>query len=376
MAHVSLPKAKRPPLRTERRRKEKMTIERGRPEPSAAARRAFPRRVFDRVARMQVTGSTAALAAQDSQWKRSGTRAKLQSAADLPADFVDALNREEAREYERQMTFNGHRRAFTHMIKEVYDILDGVGQDKKQLRRIMHEIVQRVLDTSGMHPSMMGAAAPDAMLDVVTKERERFLRVGGAECLLRVIHSLRQEDQALTTAAAAAAQSSSSVFSDRLRRSKLPRHHQSSRNDVRVLWEKPVPLVGERVKNRPDGAARKAILNDAMGVLRELCYFSANLAYQLCDKDGLIVYLFQLMGETKYFDGAAGLVEEILAVREESFDLSRIRKFARGDSLSRTNLLRPPVYLCECCSELSCDHAVVLVASAGVFLPRARTRRV
>lgn len=311
-----------------------MTIEQGRPVPTAAAkmtaaRRAFPRRVFDRVARMQVTGSTVALAAQDPQWKRSGSHAKLQSAADLPTDFVDALNREEVREYESQMTFNGHRRAFAHMVKEVYDILDGVGQDKKQLRRIIHEIVQRVLDTSGMHPSMMGAAASDDMLDVVTKERERFLRVGGAECLLRVIHSLRQEDQASTTAAAAAAHSSSGISSDRMRGGKQPRHHQSFRNDVRVQWEQVVPLVGERVKNRTDGAARKAILNDAMGILRELCYFSAGLAYQLCDKDGLIVYLFQLMGETKYFDNAAGLVEEILAVREESFDLSRIRKFAQ-----------------------------------------------
>jgi hypothetical protein len=37
------------------------------------------------------------------------------------------------------------------------------------------------------------------------------------------------------------------------------------------------------------------------------------------------VYLFQLMTLPKLFDNAAGLVEEILAVREDSFDLSRIR---------------------------------------------------
>lgn len=65
------------------------------------------------------------------------------------------------------------------------------------------------------------------------------------------------------------------------------------------------------------------------GILRELCYFSANLAFQLCDKDGLIVYLFQLMGDSKFFDNASGLAEEILAVREESFDLSLVRMFPR-----------------------------------------------
>jgi len=72
-----------------------MTMEwRGRPAPpTASARRSgassggdsFPRNIFDRVARMQATGSTVASAAQDPQWKRSGTRAKMQSVADLPA---------------------------------------------------------------------------------------------------------------------------------------------------------------------------------------------------------------------------------------------------------------------------------------------------
>jgi hypothetical protein len=33
------------------------------------------------------------------------------------------------------------------------------------------------------------------------------------------------------------------------------------------------------------------------------------------------------MGDAKFFDNASGLAEEILAVREESFDLSRIRTY-------------------------------------------------
>lgn len=236
------------------------------------ARRSVKRRggsVFDRVAQMQITGSTVSpWTSDDAQWKRSGSRAKLQTVADLPADFVETLNNEETREYERQTTFNGRRRAFTHVVREIYDILDSVGQDKKQLRRIMHEIVQRVLDTSGMHPSMMmGGASSDVMADVVTKERERFLRVGGAECLLRVIHVLRQDDQASNPAPATAGQNSSSratVIIDGERRVRQQRHHMSYRNDVRSLWEHPVPLHEGRSKNRQDGAARKAILNDAM----------------------------------------------------------------------------------------------------------------
>ncbi|TYZ65300.1 hypothetical protein PybrP1_002308 [[Pythium] brassicae (nom. inval.)] len=280
--------------------------------------------VFRRVARMQATGSTVLpLALSGPQWRRSGAHARLQSVADLPDAFVNTLNRDETRAYEHSMVLGGPRRAFVHVLREVHELLDGVTQDKKQLRRLLHEIVQRVLDTSGMHPGMLGASAPDAIATAITRERERFLRVGGAECLLRVIHALREETQALSGDAAPRA----NLIVDRYRRGTQQRRVTSSHTDMRTMWEQPVPLTGERVRNRPDGAARKAILNDAMGVLRELCYFSAELAYQLCDKDGLIVYLFQLMAETKYFDGAAGLVEEILAVREESFDLSRIPNF-------------------------------------------------
>jgi hypothetical protein len=247
----------------------------------AAARRTRTRAthsgVFDRVARMQVTGSTVGpWAAQgDAQWKRSGARSKLQTVADLPADFVETVNNEESREYERQITFNGRRRSFALVVREIYDILDSVGQDKKQLRRLMHEIVQRVLDTSGMHPSMMGGASSDAMADVVTNEREKFLRVGGAECLLRVIHVLRQEDQASVPSFVAAEQNASAsraaVMVDGERRVTQQHTHTSYRNDVRSLWEHPVSLHEGRVKNRQDGAARKAILNDAMVSQRIVC---------------------------------------------------------------------------------------------------------
>ncbi|KAJ0404050.1 hypothetical protein P43SY_004305 [Pythium insidiosum] len=211
---------------------------------------ARPRRVFHTLRRMQLTGSTLAPMHEhvmEPAWQRGGARARFQTIADLPVAFLEALDEEEAREYQRQMTFNGHKRSFALLIRDIYDIMDGVNTDRKQLRRIMLEIVQRVLEPNVMHGAPAGGADPAN--DFVVAEREKFLRMGGAECLLRV------------------------------------------------------------------------------GILRELCYFSIDLARDLSDKDGLIVYLFQLMHENKFFDNAAGLVEDILAVREDSFDLSRVPRF-------------------------------------------------
>ena len=99
-----------------------------------------------------------------------------------------------------------------------------------------------------------------------------------------------------------------------------------------------MPVVVSSGKNGTDASLRKHIINDTMAILRELCYFSVKLATQLCDKDGLIVYLFQLMGDVRFFDNASGLVEEILAVREKSFDLSRVR----------TCRLKAEVCVCVC----------------------------
>ncbi|EGZ21931.1 hypothetical protein PHYSODRAFT_495640 [Phytophthora sojae] len=250
---------------------------------------------------MQATGSTISRSVvQDAQWKRQGARAQLRTVADLPAPFVAALDAAEARAYERTAAFHGRRASFVVLIRELYALLDaGAAQDRRRVRLLLQELVQRLLDPNG-----------DAVGGFVAAERETFLRVGGDECLLRVLHALRQEEQ---QAAAADKQQTPPLC---------------ARCDVRALWETPVPVVvAAGAKSGTDASLRKHILNDAMAILRELCYFSVNLALQLCDKDGLVVYLFQLMGDVRFFDNASGLVEEILAVREESFDLSRIPNF-------------------------------------------------
>ncbi|DAZ98961.1 TPA: hypothetical protein N0F65_000493 [Lagenidium giganteum] len=282
----------------------------------ARARRPRQRRMFTAVQRMQVTGSSVlpwSEVGSDAGWKRSGLRSRLQTVADLPPAFMAQLNEDDMREYERHVFYNGKKRSLAQIIRDVYDAVESVNQqDRAHLRRLMHEIVQRVLDPNGIHAPPDAGTQADELTAFVTAERERFLCLGGAECLLRVMHAIRQAEFA-------AAKGSTTVTPSTMHRGNI-----GDRNDVRSLWETPVYRPEDAVKNRQEAGTRKAILNDAMGILRELCYFSLNLAKQLCDKDGLIVYLFQLMEETKFFDNAAGLVEEILAVREESFDLSTI----------------------------------------------------
>ncbi|KAE8992129.1 hypothetical protein PF005_g20032 [Phytophthora fragariae] len=309
-------------------------------ETSTTGRKAARRRVFSTLSRMQVTGFTSSSSTtQDAQWRRQGSRALLRTVADLPAPFVAALDAAEARAYERTAAFHGRKASFVVLIRELYALLDGGGatQDRRRLRLLLQELVQRLLDPNGVHAEdaegTQGPAAEDAVSGFVAAERETFLRVGGDECLLRVLHALRQEEQ--QAADKTPLWSSLVLDGDRRQTQAL-----SPRCDVRALWERPVPVViSVGAKSGTDASLRKHILNDAMAILRELCYFSVNLALQLCDKDGLIVYLFQLMGDVRYFDNASGLVEEILAVREESFDLSRIPNFhAVMQSLSSRQL--------------------------------------
>ncbi|RLN57326.1 hypothetical protein BBJ28_00005083, partial [Nothophytophthora sp. Chile5] len=299
--------------------------------------------------RMQATGSTSAAAmaqeTQNAQWKRAGARTRLQTVADLPPRFVEALDSEEMRAYEHDVAFNGRKRSFVALIRDVYDLLASVAQDKRRLRGVLQELVQRLLDPNGVHADVEGGGeADDVVGSFVAAERERFLRVGGDECLLRVVHALRQEDQLLHAAADKQLPLWSSLVLDGERRQKRT---VSPRSDVRALWETPVPVTISPGKSGTDAALRKGILNDAMAILRELCYFSTNLAMQLCDKDGLIVYLFQLMGDIKFFDNASGLVEEILAVREESFDLSRIRTLPNFHAIIQSLSSRQLAFFCR-----------------------------
>uniref|UniRef100_M4B7B6 Short transient receptor potential channel 4-associated protein n=1 Tax=Hyaloperonospora arabidopsidis (strain Emoy2) TaxID=559515 RepID=M4B7B6_HYAAE len=286
-------------------------------------------RVFHTLCCMQVTGmttpSTVAYVTQTSQWKRQGARPRLQTVADLPLDFVASLDADEARANALEHSFQGRKQSYVLLLRELYVMLDGVAQDRRKLRLVLQELVQRLLDPSGVHAEF-DRTSPSEHVDesvgrYVAAERETFLRVGGDECLLRVLHALRLEDQLMLEAAAKQPPIWSTLVLDGERRQK---HGVSPRSDVRALWESPVPVVVSPGKHGADASLRRHILNDTLAILRELCYFSSNLALQLGDKDGLIVYLFQLLGDVRFFDNASGLVEEILAVRDTSFDLSRV----------------------------------------------------
>lgn len=208
-------------------------------------------RMFLTLRQMQITGSTRLGAAPVARGTRrtvsSSHRSRLQTVADLSVAFLDTLNSEEMRAYERHATFNGRKRSFAHLIREVYDLVDSAQCEKKELRRLVHEIVQRVLDPhgSGGHMPLGDAHISDSMARFVASERETFLRMGGAECLLRVIHAMRMD-----VASPVAQHQRSTTMRDR--------------NDVRAMWETPLPHVEEGSKNRHDAASRKAVLNDAM----------------------------------------------------------------------------------------------------------------
>lgn len=219
------------------------------------ARPAEGPRMFLTLRQMQLTGSTRAPVASGTRriGSSNSSRSRMQTVADLPVAFLDTLNTEEMRAYERHTTFNGRKRSFAHLIREVYDLVDSAQCEKKELRRLVHEIVQRVLDPhgSGGHMPLGDAHISDSMARFVASERESFLRMGGAECLLRVIHAMRMEVASPE---------------DRTRAVALQRRSTTvrDRNDVRAMWEMPLPHVEEGFKNRHDAASRKAVLNDAM----------------------------------------------------------------------------------------------------------------
>jgi hypothetical protein len=263
-----------------------------------------PRRVFSTLSRMQATGSSA----DQSSWRHQN----LQTVADLPAKFVASLDAAEAARAAREPAFRGRQQSLIVLIRELHAL-----PERRKLRLLLQELVQRLLDPNGAHAE--DGAPPEEVGHYVAVERETFLRAGGDEALLRVLHALRQEDVADTGHAS----------------QKLVGPHP----DARSLWSSPVAVLLSPAKSGADTSLRKHVLNDTMAILRELSYFSANLAMQLCDKDGLIVYLFQLMGDVRFFDNASGLVEEILAVREESFDLSRIRTWPRLSLITTLQLL-------------------------------------
>lgn len=74
---------------------------------------------------------------------------------------------------------------------------------------------------------------------------------------------------------------------------------------------------------------------------RELSFSHFNVAETLSQNDHLITFLFTLLSDSKTFDGAIGLLEEILGAREDTYDLSLVPNFnslVRGMSKSQLGI--------------------------------------
>eukprot|EP00898_Chlorokybus_atmophyticus_P003986 jgi/Chlat1/4589/Chrsp290S04333 len=87
-----------------------------------------------------------------------------------------------------------------------------------------------------------------------------------------------------------------------------------------------------------------AVRNDCLAILRELCFTTPFFSESLSSHGDFIVHLFTLMRNKHTFDNAVGLAEEILAVREETFNLSDVAGFA---ALIRSFSSRQLAFFCR-----------------------------
>ena len=261
-------------------------------------------RIYDMVRDMQLTGSRSRFAkdshkkshrdlnhqAQQQQQELPPTPTwaarhppRLQTAADLPARLVARLSDDEARHLQRTSDSNAKRRSMLHVIRDVYDHVSYRQRDKKQLRKILHEIYQRLLDPNGLHHGGGGRAIDfDINSPSMIAERENFLRLGGAESLLQVVNMIRHEETHFQ-------QHLGRDFEARF--SRISTHggdhtQRPVRPFANVLfpsaWELLTPRGGadgrncslEEIlsKSRHDAASRKSILNDAMVRNVPLCF--------------------------------------------------------------------------------------------------------
>eukprot|EP00638_Chattonella_subsalsa_P000233 CAMPEP_0117744562 /NCGR_PEP_ID=MMETSP0947-20121206/6833_1 /TAXON_ID=44440 /ORGANISM="Chattonella subsalsa, Strain CCMP2191" /LENGTH=1052 /DNA_ID=CAMNT_0005561535 /DNA_START=129 /DNA_END=3285 /DNA_ORIENTATION=+ len=71
-------------------------------------------------------------------------------------------------------------------------------------------------------------------------------------------------------------------------------------------------------------ARRAETWNEALVLLRELCFSHPSLAESPCGDPDLVVFWFTLMSHPTTFDNAVGLIEEVLAVNPTTFALNKI----------------------------------------------------
>ncbi|RHY12938.1 hypothetical protein DYB28_007202 [Aphanomyces astaci] len=137
-------------------------------------------------------------------------------------------------------------------------------------------------------------------------DRDNFIQLGGPELLQRILFAiLRDRSMELFPGAWPPGTSSRPL-------------HYSYREETARRRSR---MAGSDVATQDKLTA----LAESLNFLRELCFVAPTLAKQLGQDDSLTIVLFQLMGNTIFFEHAAGLVEEILSIRDISFDLSLVR---------------------------------------------------
>ncbi|OQS00586.1 hypothetical protein THRCLA_05916, partial [Thraustotheca clavata] len=141
-------------------------------------------------------------------------------------------------------------------------------------------------------------------------DRDNFIQMGGPEVLLRIIYAILNDEtmELFPGANPAAARGTTLAYS-----------YQDESNSHR-----------RRARTHStDGASQDKLtaLAESMNFLRELCFVAPSIADRLGRDDHLTIVLFQLMGNGLFFEHAAGLAEEILSTRVDSFDLSLVPNF-------------------------------------------------
>lgn len=94
-------------------------------------------------------------------------------------------------------------------------------------------------------------------------------------------------------------------------------------HQLRRILEPPLCPVDARDIPRANIKARNDLWNEVLVLMREVCFSTPHLADQLFGRSHL-VFLFTLLAHQSVFDNAVHLIEEILAVRNETFSLGEV----------------------------------------------------
>jgi hypothetical protein len=97
-------------------------------------------------------------------------------------------------------------------------------------------------------------------------------------------------------------------------------------HQLRRFLEPPLSPPDARTIPKSNIKARTELWNEVLVLLREICFSTPQLADHLFGRSHL-VFLFTLLAHQSVFDNAVHLIEEILAVRDETFCLGEVRWF-------------------------------------------------